>query len=239
MMFRKGILVAAGVAGLTVSAQAADLATEAPAAVPAPVAYNWSGFYVGAQVGYGFGEDRTRQFAPANLGGLNIGSSNLNADGVLGGIHLGYNFQHEQWVFGVEADFEGTDLNSGTRAFPSGDLARENVNWQGSVRGRVGYAFDRVLFYATGGLAYGELENRYLNGVTGVAQSFTGTRLGYTVGGGLEYAIDNHWTTRLEYRYTEFDRVNNTVSLGSSIPGSVFNQRPDFHTVRIGVSYKF
>lgn len=235
-MFRKILLTTATLGVLGTAAHAADLADSVPAPAPHPVAFSWTGFYAGAQIGYGFGDGRVRQF---NLGGLSIGNGRLNTDGVLGGIHLGYNYQVNNWVFGLETDFEGSDLGSSNRLLGSGDLARQSVNWQGSVRGRLGYAFDRLLVYGTGGLAYGELENRFTNGITGISQSFTDTRVGWTAGAGFEYAFLPNWTARLEYRYTELDRGTFAPTVGTSVAGSTFRDSPNFHAVRAAISYKF
>lgn len=238
IMFNKGVFAAVAMIGLSTAAHGADLPTTVPASVPAPAYYNWSGFYIGAQVGGAVaGDNSIRQFAA--LGGATIGNRNADLTGVIGGVHAGYNFQAHNWVYGVEADFEGSDASSGLQTLQSGDRAGARLNWLGSVRGRLGYAVDQLLIYGTGGLAYGEFDNRVVNGVTGVGQTFTGTRLGWTAGAGLEYAFQPNWTARIEYRYTEFDRAGFNPTVGTSVVGSSFRDDPSFHAVRAGISYKF
>lgn len=239
-MLRKGLLLAAATVSLSTAGRAADLPTTVPAAIPAPQVYNWTGFYVGAQVGGAFSSDgRIRQFNPPGLGGLNIASRNIDASGVIGGGHIGYNFQVQQWVIGLETDFEGSDANSGLRLLQTGDRFSQRLNWLGSVRGRLGYAIDNWLVYGTGGVAYGEVDNRYVSGVTGLGQTRTDTRVGWTAGAGVEYAFQPNWTARLEYRYTELERRDFNPTIGTGIAGSRFRDDPSFHTFRVGVSYRF
>lgn len=239
-MMNKGVFTALALLGLSSAAQAADLPNTVPAAIPAPTYYNWSGFYIGAQVGGAVaGDNNISQFNPPGLGGLAIGNRNADLSGVLGGVHAGYNVQVQNWVFGVEADFEGSDVGSGLPTLQTGDRAGSSLNWLGSVRGRLGYALDQLLVYGTGGLAYGEFDNRSVNRVTGIGQTFTGTRLGWTAGAGIEYAFQPNWTARLEYRYTELDSAGFNPTVGTSVVGSSFRDDPSFHAVRVGISYKF
>jgi outer membrane immunogenic protein len=226
MMIRKNILgasVAALVLATASSAFAADLPAVAPYQAVAPAGYyDWTGFYVGVQAGYAF--------ADSNLGD--------DLDGFVGGVHAGYNYQINNWVLGVEGDIEASGVDASgnvTLPAPAGLTAFSVDNkWLGSVRGRVGYAFDRVLVYATGGVAFGDFDVRATNG--GVTSSDSNTHVGWTVGAGVEVAITNNVTARVEYRYTDLGDKNYTFAA----PVNTVNyDAKDIHAVRVGVSYKF
>lgn len=209
------ILAGALAAGLLSStAMAADLPSRrvAPAPVvvaPAPI-FTWSGLYIGAQLGYA-----SDKISFNNVWwGAGWGNPSLTRDGIVGGAHIGYLFQFgSPFVLGVEADLEGSSIRgSGIR---------------GSVRGRAGVAFDRALIYATGGLAWGNF--RYTTVVWPWSVDYSKTHTGWTVGGGVEYALTNNWSARVEYRYTDWGKVNN---------GWIDARRTE-HAVRAGVSYRF
>lgn len=225
-------VVSAGVMGLAGAAGAADLGPYRGGSLkdraPPPATYarpfSWTGLYVGAQVGYGFGEANA-QSGP--VAGFNQ-TYKYDTDGVVGGGHIGYNWQIDNLVFGVEADLEGADIKG--RGIGSLGLSHEtNVDWLGSVRGRLGIAYDRTLFYATAGLAYGDV--RIDKGFA----SYSDVRTGFTVGGGIEQAISDRLTFRLEYRYTDLG----STDFSSSAVNSIDRNEVDFHTVRAGVSFKF
>ncbi len=185
---------------------------------------------------------------------------NNNANGVIGGAHVGYNYQINQFVLGLEGDVDGSSLSKTVNFAPFSNYYQDyipttvhsNLGVQGSIRGRLGYAFDRVLVYATGGVAFGgfstSISTVYTNALFYPAffrrDSFSNTRVGWTVGGGLEYAVTNNWSIRAEYRYTDFGPSNNV--LVNSFPGfngDVLGAR--VHTnlienrVQVGFSYKF
>lgn len=206
-------LVAAG------AASAADLPSrKGPVVAPvyAPV-FTWTGFYVGANAGYGWGN--------VNAGTVfNNRTVNIDdLDGFVGGGQVGYNYQMGQFVVGLEADIQGADLNSGSSFF--GDRVR--TEWFGTVRGRVGVAFDRFMPYVTGGWAYGNVKTT-IGGVGSTDKTHTG---GYAIGGGLEYAFTNNWTAKVEYLYVDLGEktvFNSGVKVGT-----------DFSVVRAGLNYKF
>jgi outer membrane immunogenic protein len=275
-MFRKFLLASAGAMALAGSAFAADLPSRAPPPVyvpPAPI-FTWTGFYIGGQVGYGWGQNNV-SFGD-NFG--DYGTFNYNTSGVIGGAHVGYNLQLSQFVIGLEGDVDGTSLSksySGSLPFGTslvgnafggiaspliGNVnANVNHNIEGSIRGRVGYAWDRVLIYATGGVAFGGFNGNvsgnfpggiYLNypvvtafGPFGGSTSASTTRVGWTVGGGLEYAVTNNWSIRAEYRYTDFGHSTIYATsfyspvLGAS--GAYFNRNFTENRVQVGFSYKF
>ena len=191
-----------------------------------------------------------------------IGQTNLTSggQGVIGGAHVGYNQQFDQWVLGLEGSVDGTTLNKNiivpgpnVIADPFGYLGiggtvtgRVQTGVQGSVRARAGYAFGRLLPYATAGVAFGsfntdaQLFGIDLDGVTQFAASGanSATRVGWTLGGGVEYAINNHWSARAEYRYTDFGHL--AISTDPSAVDSAFSidRHLDQHQVQVGFSYK-
>ena len=160
------------------------------------------------------------------VGGGN--NSNGDATGVIGGAHLGYNQQFDKWVIGVEGAVDPTVMSRSlliivpnTAADPTGALGigatATGSIWstiQGSVRARAATLFDRMLFYGTGGLAVGAFGSNfqvYGNDLTlapfYAADQHSTTRAGWTLGGGVEYAVNPHWSVRGEYRYTDFGHL--------------------------------
>jgi outer membrane immunogenic protein len=157
----------------------------------------------------------------------------FNVDGVLGGVHAGYNWQTNQLVLGIEADFDGSGVR-GTdplrlRSSP-GTVALKN-DWQSSVRLRAGYAWDRFLLYTTGGVAFAD--DREILTIPAGSYSQTNTLTGWTVGGGLEYALTNNWIGRVEVRYTDFGKTN------YDLHGYQFNAGFHETTALLGISYLF
>ena len=250
---------------LSMPAFAADLPariTKAPPAVVSP-AYNWSGFYVGVTAGYTFGEDdniSTSGQALANInnvaGGARPGFVHHERDGFIGGGQMGYNWQvGPNWVFGLETDISYVDVRRNTTVvtapLPPGvgslnNTFRTRMDYLGTVRGRVGYAWDKTLLYATGGLAYADIENTVnFFGPAGQLQ-FTGsdrrTEVGYTVGAGIEHAFAPNWTVKAEYLFYDLrdHTVNVAVIPGSGGGGTGYNSRfeNDGHIVRAGLNYK-
>ncbi len=245
-MYRQILMASVGAIALAGSAFAADLPSRAPPPVyvpPVPI-FTWTGIYVGGQIGYAWGTSNT------NLGD-NFGdyvSFSTNNSGVIGGAHVGYNLQLSQFVVGLEGDVDGSSLRKSisNTALIDGVLVPTtisgNINVQGSIRGRVGYAFDRVLLYATGGVAFAGI-NGSISTPFGYDSAST-TRVGWTVGGGLEYAITNNWSVRAEYRYAQFGHstvyANNSFVLpGLTAVGAFGNRTINENRVQVGFSYKF
>ncbi len=217
-------------------AQAADLLVrKSPPPLIVTQPFTWTGFYIGGQIGYAWGSDRTTEFftqtgAPTGL------TWAYSPDGVVGGVHAGFNYQFSSFVVGLEGDIEAANIHGGF--VDPGGAGTTHVDVQGSVRGRLGYAFDRFMLYGTGGVAIANLKNRYTNPVGPLVENVTNTRTGWTVGGGLEYAFTNAITARVEYRYSDFGNYRHASTI--AFPGILTGeQEPSFHTVRLGVSYKF
>ena len=215
-------LVAAG------AASAADLpARSGPVMAPvyAPI-FTWTGFYVGANAGYAWGRVDSAQ--------IGIAAPWNKPDGFVGGAQIGYNYQVGQAVFGVEADFQGADLKASVRDV-FGNSASNELNWFGTVRGRVGFAIDRFMPYITGGLAYGNVKSKLVVPAAGFAYSDSNTQWGWTLGAGVEYAFTNNWSARLEYLYADLgkERLNTPFGTTNVKVGT------DFHIVRAGLNYRF
>ncbi|MCI0468177.1 MAG: porin family protein [Beijerinckiaceae bacterium] len=223
---RKLFLLAAFLAAAA-PAMAADIPPPAPPPADAPPPlFTWTGFYLGGQIGYAWGTDRVT-VNPFGFG------TNFTPNGVVGGAHIGYNLQLNQFVAGLEGDVEGTGIS---RTFsPGGVVYDTNVPVQGSIRARLGIGFDRVLLYATGGAAFAGFETT----VTGFGVDRTSqTRAGWTVGGGIEYAVTPNWSIRAEYRYADFGSFTYATPLAFGVGSSVRHQETE-NAVRAGFSYRF
>lgn len=228
---------------------AADMARPVYKAAPMVVpVYNWSGFYIGGHGGYGWGKTRDTN-NPAAVG--------KDLSGGLGGVQVGYNWQlSNNVVFGLEGDVSfGSVKEKWIDDNPfSGYWTEDKVDVSGTVRARLGYAFDRFLPYVTGGLAIVNTKHELgcsaafavapgsCNG--GPRQQFTvsksDTSTGYVIGAGMEFAVTNNWTVRAEYLYTDIG-TNDVTLLDPNWPGAISQRKFDtnFSTVRFGVNYKF
>lgn len=223
------------------AANAADIRRPPPPAAKAPAfvapLFTWTGFYIGANVGYGWGDGsgtiRHVTVAPVGARGPISGDS----DGIVGGVQIGYNWQTGPFVIGVEADFQasGVEGNFAGRAGagPAAVLYRgtHETPWFGTFRGRLGYAWDRWLFYVTGGGYYAE--NKVTGRAGGVAFSNSRDGLGWTVGGGVEWALVANWSVKAEYLYFA------TPDAVPTRAGTRINGDTDGHLVRVGVNYRF
>jgi len=224
------LLLAGAFAGLTfAAAQAADVEA------PPPESFDWSGFYVGAQVGYGWGDFDIK----ITTGDLDAEPPfpNGDFDGVLGGAHAGYNFQADQFVFGLEADIEASDMD-GSDTWGQ-EVEDVDVEVLGSLRARAGIALDNLLLYATGGLAGAEI--KYTTDIIpGSTSNNNVDYWGYAVGGGVEYAFSESLSVRLEYRYTDLgEETFNPKSIECFPIDCKLHGDVDFHAVRAGISWHF
>lgn len=220
---RKSVLLAsAGLLAMTAVAAAADLPRRydpVPQRAPvyAPI-YNWTGFYVGINGGFGWGDSRWDTTGRFDVSGAVIGGT------------AGYNWQFQQWVLGVEGDLDWSNIKGTTTAVCAAGCTTRN-SWLATVRGRVGYSFDRFLPYITGGLALGDIR--------GSQPGFAGahdTNAGWTVGGGLEFVIAGNFTAKAEYLYVNLGRFNCGIACNGVNPDNV---RFDTHLVRGGINYRF
>jgi outer membrane immunogenic protein len=249
---------------LMTSAFAADLAPRmyAKAPLPAVVVYDWTGFYIGGNIGYSWGRSSDTSSLTNPAGTVlfaSLGSSNLN--GVLGGGQIGYNWQTQNWVWGLEADIQGTDEKGGrgftfvtapiignnfAPSFAIPFALNQKIDWFGTVRGRVGVLVSpKVLLYATGGLAYGGVNTSETIGVvTPVGFANTDTRVGYTAGAGIEGVIGGNWTAKLEYLWVDLGTTSGSFVTPLGAPGggfitSNYSSHITDNVLRVGVNYKF
>ena len=290
--------------GLATAASAADLPRRAAPPVYAPIPiFTWTGFYAGANAGYGFTDldDRAGDvytFTPGTIlnsaatsGTLTLPNTRRDRDGFVGGGQVGYNLQLTPGmgvVVGVEADIQYADFNNGRTsgtltsspnytftgtpgaAFtaPQADVVQAGrslaFDYFGTVRGRVGYAFDRTLVFATGGFAYagGGRDNVICGGASAaavVAATNAGidcgggrrdTRTGYTIGGGVEYAFTDSITLKAEALYVDLDHERDRSTRGAVLttvagtPKTLFladtiRRNDDFVVARAGINFKF
>lgn len=273
----KRILVAvAAVASVFMTgAAAADPAPRMYAKAPAPpvAVYDWTAFYIGGNVGYSWGRSNDTSTLTNGAGTvLFTNYSKANLDGVVGGGQIGYNWQVQNWVLGLESDIQGTD-EKGSRSFscPTGVCSPETflnivlpngiilfnpgpavpgtmsqkIDWFGTVRGRAGVLVDpKVLLYATGGLAYGEVRTSETVGIVPTAFSSTTTNVGWTVGAGVEGVLGGSWTAKLEYLYVDLGKASGTyitpsTAFGGGFLTSSYSSRITDNVLRVGVNYKF
>ncbi len=206
----KRLLIATtALTALASAAFAADIPARSYSKAPAmlPV-YNWTGFYLGANLGGAWTNDLT-------------GTSTA---GFIGGGQIGYNWQPlgSPLVIGIEADFQGSSQSETVTV--AGVTANAKLPWFGTVRGRLGYAFDRVMIYGTGGFAFQHLEASAT--IPGLTVTGSDTGVGYAVGGGLEWAFMDRWSAKFEYLYINTD-------------AGIFGGRVDNNVARAGVNYRF
>jgi outer membrane immunogenic protein len=262
---RRILLAFATATVFAVASLATVLAADLPRPIykappPPPPAYNWTGFYLGANFGGGWGHESHELFN--GIPGNSEGGFTHDPNGVIGGGQIGYNWQFAPWfgwstgtVLGIEADFQGSsqksDVNGsftdpifGPVTFTGG--VEDKLEWFGTVRGRAGIAFDRVLWYGTGGWAFGQaklgegtlISSNAGGPIAGTAFSTSNNMDGgWTVGGGIEWAFLDNWTAKVEYLYIDFGTRDNVA-----IPGGPFiitNGHFIDNIARGGVNYKF
>jgi outer membrane immunogenic protein len=267
----KILLGAIVTAAFSATAFAADLPartyTKAPAAAPVST-YDWSGCYVGGNVGAAFDRsDFSTVLSPGPVGANHLGNTSRgqvnsffpvrdDSTGFTGGGQVGCNWQRGAFVAGLEGDFNfsGAKPSVTTNGFvPNGAFTFSATNsmktdWYATIRPRVGWAADTTLFYATGGLAIARLKYSLvytdtLPDAIGSA-SAAQTRLGWTVGGGIEHAFDRNWTVKVEYLYSQFNSVRATGLISTQSIGPFFNGVDGsadlrMQVVRVGFNYKF
>jgi outer membrane immunogenic protein len=274
---KKLLLSTVALLGLTLTAGAADLPRRTVAPMVSPIVavpvFTWTGFYVGVNAGYGFGDqnDTRSYFIPGGVVPGSSGTLTLNnnsgddREGFVGGAQVGYNVQFGMFVAGIEADLQYADLggrnderlqlgtftfapNAGSLGLPAGTSVVTNsiasLEYFGTVRARLGVAFDRVLVYGTGGFAFGGTDRG--GNFCGAFRSCNNddVSVGYAVGGGVEYAFTNNLTFKLEGLYVNLgDNGNNAAAAFDPATRTLFledrKQDMDFGVVRVGVNYKF
>jgi outer membrane immunogenic protein len=203
-------------------------ATYVPTTAPL---YNWGGIYFGINGGYGFG---TSNF---NAAGAFPSSGDFNVDGGLVGGTLGANYQSGPFVFGIEGDADWSDISGSATCGPAvaPGTCKTSNDWLATLRGRFGYAFDRVLLYGTAGGAVGNVKGTLTPGAAAAAAAVSGdsTEFGWTAGAGIEFAITENITAKAEYLFV--DLSNGSVSSG----GTTVPVQFDANIIRAGLNFKF
>jgi outer membrane immunogenic protein len=256
-----GMVMAAALSG---SAFAADLPPRTYAKTPAPAPVtNWSGLYVGGNLGYGWGSGNTDFSFPDEFG-FNNTTLGARSSGVIGGAQLGYNWQIGSVVTGLEADIQGSSIKASARApaiptfvpvdsFESSLSSEHKLSWFGTVRGRLGVTVTpELLLYGTGGLAYGRVDasaNWFASEAAGAFQqqapaSVSKTKIGWTAGAGAEWMFARNWSAKLEYLYVDLgsESAIGDVTANFLIPnpakvGYTWHTRENI--ARVGVNYHF
>jgi outer membrane immunogenic protein len=213
-------------------AQAADLATynKAPAPIAAPL-YNWTGFYVGANIGVGWTDN--------GWGTFGVGTSNNS--GFLGGLQVGADYQFApNWVVGIEALYDWTN-NSSTAVFGPAAApftVSASLNGIGAITGRIGYTWGPGLLYFKGGWAWADSSLNLVAAPAGVPLFLTtngNSNSGYTLGGGLEWMFAPHWSAKVEYDYYNFN--SSTFTLTPALANLGVSE--SVNAVIVGVNYRF
>lgn len=220
-------------AGLLSLVAGAALAADAISMDVAPTNFNWSGAYVGGVAGYGWNRN-TYTYAPF------ASSVDFDANGFVGGLTAGYNWQRGQVVFGVEGDVSYANIRGSDREVPlvapcAFQGCSANVNWFGTGRARVGYAFENFLPYATGGFAVGHVKGSADLGACFPAPTcgYSDTRWGWAAGAGIEWAMNQKLSFKAEYLHVDLGKPSFDPF---DIPST---DRIDFDTVRVGINYHF
>jgi outer membrane immunogenic protein len=225
-------------------ANAADFPRKAPP--PIVAAWSWSGFYVGAHVGAGWGTKEQTIFSlidePVEPT-FNDGTHTVN--GILGGVQVGYNWQPvDRWVLGVEAQFSWADLEGkGSCGVFGLDNCRTRADWLGTAVVRLGWTAGRALIYVKGGGAWihDSYEIDFVEPAAGTLNTASQTRWGWMFGTGVEYALTANWSAKIEYNYLGFGTrtitLNNAAALLITDPIVPITQH--IHLIKLGVNYRF
>jgi outer membrane immunogenic protein len=244
--------LAIGLATTAVSpAQAANLPVPGPAyypkSFPPPAIYDWTGIYVGFNVGGGILTDSVSQngvSASPTLATSLLSSANLRPAGVIGGGQIGANYEFAPWVIGVEGSWDASGIQGNTLigiastanpALPTQERFTSNVLWLAAATGRLGYAANDWLFYAKAGGAWMHVTytEDLLTPATIASQNISDNRSGFTVGGGIEFGLVENLTGKIEYDFYDFGSRNYNFGI---TPVSVSS---NLHTLTVGLNYKF
>jgi len=233
-MFRKILTSGVLFAALSGAALAADLPSRAPPPVyvaPPPV-FSWTGFYAGITGGNAFGNTDHFDFATG-------GAAPHSVNGPIVGGEAGYDYQFGPLVVGVLADADYANITGSATCPTAANTCQTRDNFLGSVRGKVGFAYNQFLLFGTGGVGFQDIRYNEFVTATGANAGFPQTffKTGFTAGGGLAYQVAPGWVIKGEYVYYGFS--SNTAAAGTIDPASAINLRSNFHTVRFGFDYLF
>lgn len=236
MLYAGALLLAAASPSLAADLPVAAPPPQAPATyVPAPPPFSWSGIYIGINGGYGFGNSEWDSNAAIPF----TGSGNFDVKGGLVGGTLGANFQTGAFVFGIEGDGDWTDISGSTSGGGCAPNTCQTSNdWLATLRGRVGFAVNRVLLYGTAGGAAGDVKATFTPAV-GTGLSTDNSEFGWTAGAGIEFALTDSVTAKVEYLFVDLGKGSldcsvATCGVTTTIPASF-----DASLVRGGINFKF
>jgi outer membrane immunogenic protein len=256
-MKARALVSIAMIAAAAGSVSAADLPVKAPPLTAAAV--NWAGFYAGGNIGYGWGRtggdligNTTGLDIPTAIAGGTIPSTyGLRERGVLGGIQAGRNWQAGNWVWGLEADLQLAGVRQEVafahpavvvppRLFATESAGSANLDWFGTVRGRLGFVWQQAMIYGIGGLVYGQtavsISNHVVPPPPSGSFSESSVRIGWTIGAGAEWAFANAWSFKAEYLHIDLG-----TSTGQTHPGPVdfldYRFHHDYEIARVGFNY--
>ena len=233
--------------------------------VPLAPVWSWTGFYVGGNVGYANSYENETISGNNAVSGLVVGtggipsSSALNANGWMAGGQIGYNYQFGEFVAGVEADFDWSDVKGSSNAAVNltaiglpvtlATTETRGSDWLGTVRGRLGTTIldPRTLLYATGGGAYANVHGTTTSTLNAFGKTFSASdsystsRFGWTVGGGVEAMLTQHWTWKAEYLYIDLGSHDGDFAtvVGGTPVSFHDHQNLTEHLLRGGINYKF
>ncbi|HMF23014.1 MAG TPA: outer membrane beta-barrel protein [Pseudolabrys sp.] len=242
-----GLIAFAATIAATTIARSADLPVKAPAP-PVTVPYNWTGSYIGGNIGYGWGRDAIDLTSSGIAVPVSLAD---NPRGVVGGIQYGTNWQFNRFVLGWDSDFVFTGIKASETVFTvpggiaTGTSAEQKLEWLSTTRGRLGYLItDNLLLFGTGGLASGRVSANTIITQVGcpiggcLAGSDSRTQWGWAAGGGLEYAI-GHWLVRAEYLHYDLGDLNYNVVDPRTAALVAATNKVSGDIVRGALSYKF
>jgi outer membrane immunogenic protein len=237
---RRYLLATVSVAALSTGAMAADIPVKAPP--PIVVAPSWAGFYIGINAGAAWNRAEYTDFGGPTQLSFPRGTKywTPNEAGFTGGGQVGYNLQSGNFVYGVEADFNFVS-NKASATFagnPFGPLTTTTkLDWMGTARVRAGVTFSPTLLYVTGGWAFAHFKDTWsIPGAT-VQGSVDKTRLGWTIGGGIEHMFARNWTAKIEALYADFGKWNGFLTGFGGTYRTQFEHQ--VLTVRGGLNYKW
>jgi outer membrane immunogenic protein len=227
----------------TAPAFAADLPVRMQTKAPAMIesVYNWSGFYIGAHVGYGWAsKDWNQSFSSLGLA-LDNTTTPSKPQGFLGGGQIGMNWQTGQWVFGLEGDASWTDANDCGSPFRLATTFNgcSQINWYATATARLGVAMDRALLYVKGGAAFAGEEHNITNRNIVATNTPDDTRFGWTVGAGLEYGLTPNWSAKIEYNYMDFGKENYSFNYTPGTLVERWDVKQQVHVAKFGINYRF
>lgn len=224
-------------AAVLIAASPALAGSPAPAPVEpviAPVAstpaFSWNGGYAGLNLGYG--GDKAKHLL-SEIGGPGRANIDITSSGFAGGAQVGWNFQNDGFVYGVEADYQASGIKGEVSvggSFPTGKIGTKLEHF-GTLRARLGYTpTDRFLVYGTAGFASGKTKTSF------EGETFSKTKGGWTAGIGAEYAFTDQLSLKSEYLYTDLGTANLYRDVSTS---TNFDRKFNFHMVRVGINYHF